>query len=275
MLKDETIAIVGAGNMGQSILGGLLRNSDLGASNIRASRRSVAALDELSARYPGVVTTTNNAEAISGADVVLLAIKPQNYDQVVKEIGSLVSSETLVISVLAGIEAETISSSFASRPPVVRAMPNTPVLVDLGATAIAAGHGVNGRHLDMAKSIFGAVGSVEVVPEELMDAVTGLSGSGPAYVYMVIEALTDGGVKQGLPRPTAYRLAAQTVLGAARLVIETGKHPAILRDEVTTPGGTAIAAVADLESHGLRTMLINAVGTATRRSKELSRTTRE
>ena len=275
MLKHETIAIVGAGNMGQSILGGLLRNSGIGASQIRASRRSTAALDELSERYPGVVTTTNNAEAIGGTDVVLLAIKPQNYDQVVKEIGSLVSSDTLVISVLAGIESSTISASFASRPPVVRAMPNTPVLVDLGATAIAAGLGVNGRHLETAKAIFGAVGTVEVVPEELMDAVTGLSGSGPAYVYMVIEALTDGGVKQGLPRPAALRLAAQTVLGAARLVIETGKHPAILRDEVTTPGGTAIAAVADLESHGLRTMLINAVGTATRRSKELSRTTRE
>src|SRR5690625_3739368 len=154
MLKDETIAIVGAGNMGQSILGGLLRNSDLGASNIRASRRSAAALDELSARYPGVVTTTNNAEAISGADVVLLAIKPQNYDQVVKEIGSLVSSETLVISVLAGIEAETISSSFASRPPVVRAMPNTPVRGDLGATATAAGPGVDGGAPDTAEAIF-------------------------------------------------------------------------------------------------------------------------
>ncbi|MCH8961468.1 MAG: pyrroline-5-carboxylate reductase, partial [Bacteroidetes bacterium] len=125
-------------------------------------------------------------------------------------------------------------------------------------------------HMSIARHLFEAVGKVEVVPEYLMDAVTGLSGSGPAYVYMFIEALTDAGVKQGLPRPTSLRLAAQTVFGAAKLVLETGKHPAILRDEVTTPGGTAIAAVAELEAHGLRTMLINAVATATQRSKELS-----
>ncbi|WP_272481800.1 pyrroline-5-carboxylate reductase family protein, partial [Rhodothermus marinus] len=126
------------------------------------------------------------------------------------------------------------------------------------------------EHLELCRQIFEAVGKVEIVPEYLMDAVTGLSGSGPAYVFMFIEALTDAGVKQGLPRPVAFRLAAQTVYGAAKLVLETGRHPAILRDEVTTPGGTAIAAVAELEAHGLRTMLINAVATATRRSQELS-----
>ena len=148
-------------------------------------------------------------------------------------------------------------------------MPNTPMIVDQGATALSAGRYAEEGHFEAARALFESVGRVEVVPEYLMDAVTGLSGSGPAYVYMFIEALTDGGVKQGIPRPQAFRLAAQTVFGAAKLVIDSGKHPAILRDEVTTPGGTAIAAVADLESHGLRTMLINAVATATARSKEL------
>ena len=154
--------------------------------------------------------------------------------------------------------------------PIIRTMPNTPMLVDEGATAIAGGAFAGEEHLRLAQQMFEAVGKVEVVPEYLMDAVTGLSGSGPAYVYMFIEALTDAGVKQGIPRATSARLAAQTVFGAAKLVQQTGKHPAILRDEVTTPGGTAIAAVAELESHGLRTMLINAVATATARSRELS-----
>jgi pyrroline-5-carboxylate reductase len=148
-------------------------------------------------------------------------------------------------------------------------MTNTPALVDEGATAIDAGRHAGPQHLALARLLFEAVGTVEELPEGLLDAVTGLSGSGPAYVYMIVEALADGGVKQGLPRPQALRLAAQTVFGAAKLVLETGKHPAILRDEVTTPGGTAIAAVAALESHGLRTMLIDAVATATRRSQEL------
>ncbi len=142
---------------------------------------------------------------------------------------------------------------------------------DAGATAISKGQYATDEHLKIAHTIFKSVGSVEVVPENLLDAVTGLSGSGPAYIYMVIEAMTDGGVKMGIPRQIAFRLAAQTVFGSAKLVIETGKHPAILKDEVTTPGGTAIAAVHELETHGLRTMLINAVSTATIRSKELSK----
>lgn len=270
MLRDQTIAVIGSGNIGRALIGGLLRNSGMPPERIRATRRTLPALDEISATYPGVLTGTNNKAAVRDASVVILCVKPQNFDQVATDIRGHVSGDALVISVLAGITTDAIGSAFDAVPPVVRAMPNTPVLVDLGATAIAAGKTAERHHLDLAQEIFAAVGQVEVVPEELMDAVTGLSGSGPAYIYMVIEALTDGGVKQGLARPVALRLAAQTVLGAARLVIETGRHPAILRDEVTTPGGTAIAAIADLESHGLRTMLINAVATATHRSKELA-----
>lgn len=271
MLKNEIVAIIGAGNIGRALIGGMLKQSDLPPEQVYATRRNAEALAELETEFPGIATTTHNPEAAREASVIVLAVKPQSLHEVTEELRGEVSSDTLLISVLAGITTDTLREALGTDLPVVRAMPNTPALVDEAATAIAQGRFATDNHLTVARQLFEAVGKVEVIPEYLMDAITGLSGSGPAYVYMVIEALTDGGVKQGLPRPTALRLAAQTVYGAARLVLETGKHPAILRDEVTTPGGTAIAAVADLERHGLRTMLINAVGIATERSKELSR----
>ncbi|MGD8415332.1 MAG: pyrroline-5-carboxylate reductase [Candidatus Latescibacterota bacterium] len=269
MLTNHTIAVIGAGNIGCALIGGLTRKGELDAGRVWATRRNPAALDLVAERFPGIRTGTDNVAAVREASIVILAIKPQNAAEVLSEIETSVGSETLVISTLAGTTTSSISAQLGQDVPVIRTMPNTPALVDEGATALSAGTHASDEHLELAQRIFSAVGMVEVVPEYLMDAVTGLSGSGPAYVYMVIEALTDGGVKQGLTRPTALRLAAQTVFGAAKLVIETGRHPAILRDEVTTPGGTAIAAVAELESHGLRTMLINAVATATRRSEEL------
>jgi pyrroline-5-carboxylate reductase len=204
------------------------------------------------------------------ASIVLLTIKPQSRAEVVTEIRDHLSRSALVISVLAGITTERLQVAFGQDQPVVRAMPNTPALVDEGATAVTPGTYAEPEHIEMARLIFEAVGEVVETRESLMDAVTGLSGSGPAYVYMFIEALTDAGVKQGLSRDVASTLAAQTVFGAAKLAIDTGKHPAILRDEVTTPGGTAIAAVSELESRGLRTTIINAVATATERSRALN-----
>lgn len=265
MLKDQTVAVVGAGNIGRALIGGMLRGSDVAPEQVRATRRNAAALETLTAQFPGLQTGTDNAAAVTGATVVVLAVKPQQAMGVLEELRGRIAPDALVISVLAGVTTEAIATALEAEQPVVRSMPNTPALVDEGATAIAAGRHATAEHLGVARAIFEAVGTVEVLPESLMDAVTGLSGSGPAYIYMVIEALTDGGVRQGLPRPQALRLAAQTVYGAAKLVLETQKHPAILRDEVTTPGGTAIAAVADLERHGLRTVLINAVATATER----------
>ncbi|MEZ4698773.1 MAG: pyrroline-5-carboxylate reductase [Rhodothermales bacterium] len=269
-LENAAIAIVGAGNIGRALIGGLLKGHDLEPDQIRASRRTRESLDELEIQFPGIRTSVENTDAVAGADIVILAIKPQMASRVIGEIKNSVQNHTLIVSVLAGVTTATLVERFGKNLPVVRTMPNTPALVDEGATAICAGSFATPEDTQKARAIFEAVGRVEIVPEYLMDAVTGLSGSGPAYIYMVIEALTDAGVKQGLPRPIASRLAAQTVFGAAKLVIETGKHPAILRDEVTTPGGTTISAIAELESHGLRTMLINAVATATARSKELS-----
>lgn len=270
MLSNHTVAVIGAGNIGRALIGGMVKGHEFDPSQLWATRRNTWALDQLADDFPGIRTTRDNTEAVENATIVLLAIKPQNIHEVLSEIREHVSPETLVISVLAGVTTDALQSSLGQDLAVVRTMPNTPALVDEGATAIAGGRYSTDEHVNLTCHIFEAVGKVEIVPEYLMDAVTGLSGSGPAYVYMFIEALTDAGVKQGIPRPVSARLAAQTVYGASKLVQETGKHPAILRDEVTTPGGTAIAAVAELESHGLRTMLINAVATATARSKELS-----
>ncbi len=273
MLSQQHIAVIGAGNIGRALIGGLVSGKKVGAGQIHATRRNASLMEDLREQFPGIATGEDNPAAVKEATVVVLAVKPQNAPAVLQEIQGSLRPDTLFVSVLAGVTTEALVRHLGQPLPVVRTMPNTPMLVDEGATALAAGRYATDQHLQMVREMFEAVGRVEIVPEYLLDAVTGLSGSGPAYVYMFIEALTDAGVKQGIPRPIAARLAAQTVYGAAKLVQTTGKHPAILRDEVTTPGGTAIAAVAELESHGLRTMLINAVATATARSKELSELT--
>jgi pyrroline-5-carboxylate reductase len=270
MLNSKKIGVIGAGHIGSAVIGGLLRAKLTSPKNITASRRTQSSLDEL-AKTLGIHTTTDNRKVAKSSDIIILAVKPMNSREVLTEIKDFIQPYQLILSVMAGIKTSFINSFLGVSCPVIRSMPNTPVLVDGGATAISKGEFAGDEDVKIAHAIFKSVGIVEVVPEGLLDAVTGLSGSGPAYIYMVIEAMTDGGVKMGIPRQTAFKLAAQTVFGSAKLVIETGKHPAILKDEVTTPGGTAIAAVAELETHGLRTMLINAVSTATARSKELSK----
>jgi len=270
MLTNKTIGIIGAGHIGTAVIGGIVKAKLTAAKNIFASDKSESNVEEL-AKSLGIHTTTDNKKVVKSSDVIVLAVKPMNAREVLSDIKDVVKPSQVIISVMAGIKTSLITALLGVECPVIRTMPNTPALVDSGATAISKGKFADDEHLNIAHTIFKSIGMVEVVPENLLDAVTGLSGSGPAYIYMVIEAMTDGGVKMGIPRQIAFRLAAQTVFGAAKLVIETGKHPAILKDEVTTPGGTAIAAVAELETHGLRTMLINAVSTATARSKELSR----
>lgn len=270
MLSDETVAVIGAGNIGRALIGGMIRSARIAPEQVIATRRTESALERMQEEFHGLRISTDNVNAVRSATVVVLSIKPQSRSEVVTEIREHVSRDALVVSVLAGVTTERLQIAFGSEQPVVRVMPNTPALVDEGATAIAAGAFAGGTELATVRHMFEAVGTVVETRESLMDAVTGLSGSGPAYVYMFIEALTDAGVQQGLSRDVAAQLAAQTVYGAAKLVLETGKHPAILRDEVTTPGGTAIAAVSELESRGLRTTIINAVNTATQRSKDLN-----
>jgi len=269
-LSHQTIAVIGAGNIGNALVGGLLHGGHVDPSRIRITRRNPQALYALRDTLPGISADTDNQAAVDGATIIVLAVKPANWLNVTKEISGHVDSKALIVSVLAGLTTTRIAMEFEDHQPIVRTMPNTPMIVGRAATAICAGESASSEHLRIVQEMFEAVGTVEKVQEYLMDAVTGLSGSGPAYVFMLIEALTDAGVKQGLPRPIAFRLSKQTVLGAAHLADHTGEHPAILRDQVTTPGGTTIAAIAELEKYGLRTMFIHAVTTATERSKELS-----
>lgn len=214
--------------------------------------------------------SAGNVEAASGSSVVLLSVKPAQVVDVLEEIAEYVTSEQMIISIAAGLSLKEIESKLRGGVPVIRAMPNTPCQVRAGAVAISRGKNAGDGHVQRAVAIFGAVGKVIEIPERLMDAVTGLSGSGPAYVYVAIDALSDAGVSAGLTRDQASMLAAQTVLGAAKTVIETGKHPAALRDEVASPGGTTIAGIAALERAGFRAALLDAVEAAVERSREMS-----
>lgn len=268
MLNNHRLMILGTGNMGSCLLGGIRRANLVPPDQIVITGLRSDHLKNLADQWE-VRWTTDNREAVREADIVMICLKPQAIERVVDEVRDLLRADQLLITIAAGVTTAGITEMTRTENPVVRVMPNIASLVDEGAAAISPGKYAGEEHKEMAARIFQAVGRVVFVNEHLLDAVTGLSGSGPAYIYMVIEALSDGGVKMGLPRDVALDLAAQTVLGAARLIQETGKHPAVLRDQVLTPGGTTIAAVHDLEIRGLRSMLISAVETATQRSREL------
>ncbi len=267
-LREQTLAIIGAGSMGEALLRGLLKAGTVPPTHIVATGPRAERLAYLHERY-GVRTTHDNVEATAQASIVLLCVKPQIFDRVLREIAAAVQPRALVVSIAAGVPISGIESRLGHASRVCRAMPNTPAVVDAGATAIAVGEHATADDRERARAIFAAVGTVVEVEESLLDAVTGLSGSGPAYVFMIIEALSDAGVKVGLPRYQAQSLAAQTVFGSAKLLIETGEHPGVLKDRVTSPGGTAIAGLHTLEAGGLRTTLIDAVVTATERSRQL------
>ncbi|MCS6799954.1 MAG: pyrroline-5-carboxylate reductase [Myxococcota bacterium] len=263
-LPAETIAFLGAGNMAGALIGGLLHAGACAPERIIATDVRRERLQELE-RLHGIRTSTDNAGAARAADLVVLATKPQAFDRLLAQLEGI--GDRLVVSIAAGVPSSIVENRTGAR--VVRAMPNTPALVRAGATAIAAGARATDEDVRRARALFDAVGTTVVVEETLLDAVTGLSGSGPAYVFLIIEALADAGVKVGLHRADAQALAAQTVLGAARLLLETGEHPGRLKDMVTSPGGTAIAGLHTLESGGLRRTLIDAVEAATRRAIEL------
>jgi pyrroline-5-carboxylate reductase len=260
--------MIGGGMMGEALISrlltqGLYQGQDVMVSEPLAARRSFLV------DHYGVQVTGDNSVAATG-NVLLLAIKPQVFESVVRDlaIAPSASAPTLVLSILAGTPLAKLEAAFPDRA-VIRAMPNTPATVGAGMTAIAAGKQVQTEQMEQAKGIFAAVGEVVEVPESAMDAVTGLSGSGPGYIALVVEALTDGGVAAGLPRAIAAKLALQTVKGTAQLLQDTGLHPAELKDRVTSPGGTTIAGIAHLEQSGFRSALIEAVRVAYKRSQEL------
>ncbi|MBC7976100.1 MAG: pyrroline-5-carboxylate reductase [Myxococcales bacterium] len=270
MLANQSIGFIGAGNMAEALIRGLVRGGHVAADRITASGPRRERLEQLAKSY-GVAITTDNRALARGAGLVVLSVKPQILDKVLREVGDQLKPGTLVVSIAAGVDTETIESAVADGVRVVRAMPNTPALVGAGATAIAPGSHASEADLATAKAMFDAVGITVVLDESHLDAVTGLSGSGPAYIFLILEALSDAGVKVGLARRNAQLLAAQTVMGSAKMLLETDEHVGRLKDMVTSPGGTAIAGLHTLEQGGLRTTLINAVETATKRAKELGR----
>lgn len=268
MLNIRKIAFIGGGNMAEAIMRGLLRE-DVGVG-ICVAEISPKRRDELAARFPNVRIVGDAVEAAEWGEVVILAIKPQHAEGVLDLIEPAITPQKLVISIMAGIPTAKIEANFVPGCRVIRAMPNTPALIGAGATAVCSGRKALTDDLDLARQIFALVGTAVSVEEKLMDAVTGLSGSGPAYVFTFIEALADAGVKNGLPRDVAAQLAAQTVLGGARMVVETCEHPVLLREKVTSPGGTTIAALHALENGSFRGVVMDAVEAACLKSRELA-----
>jgi pyrroline-5-carboxylate reductase len=262
------LCIIGLGKMGSALLQGMLEAGVFQAKDITGCDLRVAE-EESSQDFSGIRTTKNNCMGAEDADIILLAVKPQVINGVLEEIKESVQNK-LIISIAAGININRIESYLPSSCRIVRVMPNTPILVKEGISAIAPNTGVTEEDLQIVRDIFGGVGKIVEVEEKLMDAVTGLSGSGPAYIYIIIEALADGGVLMGLPRELSLKLAAQTVLGSARMVLETGKHPGELKDMVTSPAGTTIQGLKVLEDNALRGIILNAVKEAAERSRELN-----
>lgn len=270
MALGQTIAFIGAGNMAEALVKGLLRAGVAAPQEILCTDRRSERGPELVKAY-GVRFTQDNLAAVREAGIIVLSVKPQVMEKVLAEVGPALDAGKLVVSIAAGIPIAALERQVGHGVRVIRTMPNTPALVGAGATALSPGEHATEADLAQAKALFDAIGTTVVVDEPLLDAVTGLSGSGPAYIFLIIEALADGGVKAGLARAQAQSLAAQTVFGSAKLLIETGEHPGRLKDQVTSPGGTAIAGLHTLEAGGLRTTLMNAVEAATDRSRELGK----
>ncbi len=267
-MRGRKIGFIGGGNMAAALIRGLLQSETMAEGQIRASDVKAERLDEIRAKY-GIETSLDNDEIVRFADILVIAVKPQIVDRILAPIAAAMKPGDLVISIAAGVPIEAFESRLPPGARVIRSMPNTAAMALAAATAIAPGTHATEDDVATAKALFEAVGRCVVLDESLLDAVTGLSGSGPAYVMLMIEALADGGVKVGLGRDTALLLAAQTVYGAAKLQLETGEHPGRLKDMVTSPGGTAIAGLHTLESGGLRRTLIDAVEVASNRSAEL------
>ena len=266
---QKKIAVIGCGKMGTILLQAFLERNlvnpdrdEVVATVQHEDRKLAAALD-------GIALGTDNRAAAAGAHVVLLCVKPQVLPQVLKEIAPVIAKDALVISIAASTTVSFIQQQLGSEVAVIRAMPNTPAMVGAAMTAISAGATVKPEQLETAKRLFEAVGRVVIVDEKHMDAITALSASGPAFVFVILESLAEAGVKVGLPREMATTLAAQTLFGAAKLALETGHHPALLKDAVTTPAGCTIEGLMELERGGLRVTLMNAVITTTKRAREL------
>lgn len=269
ILNNKKIGIIGVGTIGGTLVEALIKNDIVAKERIIGSTSHEDSAQEVSEKY-GIEATTDNSRIVEEADIVVLAVEPQLIEKVLDGVSGSFAPHQLVISVAAGITTEFIESKIDGGIPVVRSMPNTAITVNEGATVLVAGDFANEEDLELAKLIFEPVGLVEVLSEEeLMDAITGFSGSGPAYGYLIIESLIEAGVRVGLPRDRATKLAAQSLLGAAKMVLETDEHPAKLKDMVTTPAGVTVDAVMKLEEGGVRVAFFKAIEEATNKSRRL------
>jgi pyrroline-5-carboxylate reductase len=269
--KDSGIrklAVIGTGKLGEGLLSGMLSSQWLPVGRVVATVAHQPRANYLAEKY-GIKAHTDNADAVAGADLVLIALKPQQVRAFLREVKKSLSKDALIISAAASVTTGHIENELGHPARVVRAMPNTPCLIRHGMTALARGQHATDADVKVAQEIFAAMGRTVVVDEKHMDAITGLSASGPAYVYMIIESLAEAGVKLGLPRELSTELSAQTLLGASALVLHTGEHPAKLKDVVTTPAGCTIDGLLELEEGGLRVTLIKAVVRAAQRAKQL------
>lgn len=267
-LEGKTLAIIGAGKLGEAILAGAIQAEAIAPERVVVTARRGERAEAVAQRY-GCRAASTNAEAAKDADVILLAVKPFTVHDVCVEIRDHVEGDQVVISVAAGVPTSSMERALARQVPVVRAMPNTPALCNAAMTALCPGKHAGEADLEAAAAVFRSVGRCVTVEEKHMDAVTGLSASGPAFLYVIIESMAEAGVKIGLPRDVATELAAQTTLGAAKMVLETGEHPAKLKDLVTTPAGCTVDGLLELEAGGVRVTLIKAIVEAARRAGEL------
>lgn len=267
-MKSITIGFVGAGQMATALAKGFRQAGSVDAPSIVASDVYPGAAERFAENTGGRIVPLN-AQVAAESEILFLAVKPQQMAQAMSEIRAAIRPHHLVVSIAAGITLKTLTAGLGEQVRVIRVMPNTPSLVGCGASALSRGPSATDEDVAIVQKLLSNVGIAVEVPEKLMDAVTGLSGSGPAYAYQIIESLSDGGVRMGLPRDTATKLAAQTILGAAQMVLQTGQHPGSLKDAVTSPGGTTIAGIHALERGGLRGILMDAVEAATRRAREL------
>ncbi len=266
--RVKKLALIGAGKLGEGLLSGILSAKWVAADRIEATVAHQPRADSLAKRY-GIRAHTSNARAVAGADLVLVSLKPQQVKGFLREVRRQLRKDALIISAAASVTTGLIERELGHPARVVRAMPNTPCLIRHGMTALARGQHATDGDVKLAQEIFGSMGRTVVVDEKHMDAITGLSASGPAYVYLIIESLAEGGVKLGLPRELSTELSAQTLLGASALVLHTGEHPAKLKDIVTTPAGCTIDGLLELEEGGLRVTLIKAVVRAAERARQL------
>lgn len=267
---NKTIGFIGGGNMASAIIGGIIGSGLADKDQITATAKTDKTLASLQERF-GIHTTHSNQEAAANSDILFLAVKPYLFSEVIGEIKDSIKKDTLLISIAAGQPIAAIEAMFGTDIKLVRAMPNTPALVGEAMSALCTNKNVCDEELSDAVSIFNSFGKCEIINESLMDAVIGVSGSSPAYVYMFIEAMADAAVADGMPRTQAYKFAAQSVLGSAKMVLETGEHPGALKDAVCSPGGTTIEAVAVLEQQGMRNAVITAQRACVQKSKDMSK----